>query len=122
MKRIAMLGAVITLALSLASPALAGHSDRYRGHGHSHKHPHGYRTAPGGSYIYYPTRPYLQGGVSVSFGSPWFGVAGIYEPAPVYYAPAPMFVPSIPCDPFWVPGYWVRDHGVRFFVSGHWSH
>ena len=110
MRKIQVAAATLLLGLSLTTPALAGHHGSFRGHGA------GWR----GHAVYYPARP--RAFVSFGFGFPFYGYARPYGPAPVYYAPYPVYSPAPYCHSVWVPGHYVLDGGVRFFVGGHWSY
>jgi hypothetical protein len=105
MRRFLAIVAILVLGLNLATPAMAGHRARYRGHGwHTPAHLKG-RPCRVAHDVYRP-----RAGVFFGFGYP--GVFG-YFAAPVHYAPLPV--------PVWVPGHFVHRRGVRVFVHGHWS-
>ena len=115
MKKILVSVATLLLGVSLATPALAGHHGYYRGHGGG-----GWRGHAG----FYGARP--RSYFSFGIGFPFYGYSRpCYRPAPVYYNPYPVYAPPPyygPYDSVWVPGHYVFDGGVRFFVAGHWSY
>ena len=120
MKRLLTAPVVLALGLGLATPALAGHRGTYRGHGH--------RVAVGvqGSFRHFPAPPIFhaprfRSRFSLNIGFPVYAYDSYYyAPAPVYYVPAPVYYRP-PCEPVWIPGRYVWDEGVRFYVAGHWS-
>src|SRR6266446_5507519 len=81
MKKILVTAAILLIGLSLATPALAGHHGYFRGHGD------GWRNHA----VSYPPKPraFLSFGVDV----PFYGLAGPYRPAPIYYDPYPIYAP-----------------------------
>lgn len=111
MRKILALALLATLGLSLATPAFAGHRDRYRGQS--------VRVVRGGYHtVRHSAPPWRRHRAGVFFG---FGVP-LFAPAPVYvYDPAPILVAPGYCAPVWVPGHYVRDRGARIWVAGYWS-
>lgn len=106
MKRLLGLLGIFVIGATLATPVFAGHRDRNRGHGrHTHPHLRGRICRV----VHVAPRPR----VGLHFG---LGYPGLYAGA-VVYQPVPILVPA----QVWVPGHYVRDDGVRFWIAGHWS-
>lgn len=107
MKRLLTILGVLVMGLMLATPALAGHRDRSRGHNRHHVRHHHQRHVVGvyrpAYHHHYRVRPRLF--VGFGYRSPYYcGLSGVVVPPPV-----------------WIPGRYVYDDGVRFYVRGHWS-
>jgi hypothetical protein len=113
MKRLLTVPIVLSLVLGLTSPVLAGHRGIYRGH-----RP-GVAVGVRGAFHHFPAPPIfrpprIRSSFSLNIGFPVYAYDSYYyAPAPVYYRP--------PCEPVWIPGHYVWDEGVRFYVTGHWS-
>lgn len=107
MKRLLTILGVLAMSLMLATPALAGHRDRSRGHSRHHVRPHHQRHFAGfhapAFHHRHRVRPRFFGGFG--YRSPFFcGLPAVIVSAPV-----------------WIPGHYAYDDGVRFYVRGYWS-
>lgn len=121
MKRLLVAFAVLALALSLASPAFAGHSAPPRGHGRvvvrgvHHSAPRIVHRSR--AYV----RPRIRSGFFLGIGVPFYApYAPVYAPAPYVY-PAPVLVTPGPYDLF-IAGHWAVRGGARVWVQGYWTH
>jgi len=118
MKTSLTVSAVLALALTMATPALAEPHGRYRGQKrHCHVTRGVVRVAPAyyAAPVYAPPRP----GFYFGFSAPGFyATVG----TPVGYGPAPVVVgPSVvAAPPVWIPGHWAYDGGLRVYAEGHW--
>ncbi len=112
MKRILTVSAVMTVALALATPAMAGRSDHRRGHGYRIVRTAGVHVGVFG----YPHQAYYRPRTSfhLSIGVPFLPY--YYAPAPVYYSPVPVIVAPAPCG-FFVTGHYVRGHRPRSYYE-----
>lgn len=121
MRRLLTILGVLVMGLTLATPALAGHRDRSRGHNSRFVSPHHQRHVVGvyGG-VYRPAyhyRPRLRSSFFFGFGIPAYAYGGYYAPAPYYCGHPAGFYPA----PVWIPGHYVYEDGVRFYVRGYWS-
>lgn len=129
MKRLLLFGSVVALALTVATPALAGHRDHRRGHARRVVVRPSVHVAVIGNPLYL-VRP--RAGFHLSIGTPGF----IHAPAPYYHAPVSYYVPApihyhrslpvfaapAPCGAFVGAHYvWDARRGARLYHEGHRS-
>jgi hypothetical protein len=124
MKRLLAASAVVALGLSLATPALAGHSGHSRGQGRVVVRGV-HRPAPRVVYRSHAyVRPRIRSSFFLGIGLPFYApvYAPAYAPTP-YYGPAPAAVVVVPgpCDAF-VAAHWAIRGGTRVWVQGYWTH
>jgi len=116
MKKLLIGIAITVLGLSLASPALAGHSGQAKGHRGRQHYSHQRYLAPLPHYHHHHSR--LRAGLYIGAGYPvyapaYFGYGYVYGPPAVVIAPSPYHV--------WIPGHYVVRTGARVYVEGYWA-
>jgi hypothetical protein len=116
MKRLLTILGVLAIGLTLATPVMAGHRDRSRGHHRHVRHQH-HRHFVGVPAAVFHHGHRVRSSFFVGFGFPGYGYADLYAPAPFYCGSPAVILPA----PVWVPGHYVYEDGVRFYIAGRWS-